>query len=131
MALQPLPPYPVFERVAPANYTLYIIIMLVVIILTVVAAIIIYNRLKANATTLITRCPVGLCVVELATGIKRCPDSSTERLRYNIATEDCTSGNYCQSDRAPCAVVGTTGTLNCSGACGDGNERCNCEKAPT
>lgn len=131
MALEPLPPYPVFERVAPAKYTLYIIIMIIVIILTVVVALIVYNKLRANATTLITRCPIGLCVIELSTGIKRCPDSSTDRLTYNIATEDCTSGNYCQSDRAPCAVNITDGTLSCGGAaCGPGNERCKCEKPP-
>lgn len=131
MSLEPLPPYPVFERVAPARYTLYVIIMLTVIILTIVAAVVVYNRLKANATTLVNRCPVGLCVVQLSTGIKRCPDSSTDRLSYNVGTEDCTSGNYCQSDRAICAVNPVTGALSCGGACGVNNERCRCEAAPT
>lgn len=131
MTLEPLPPYPVFERVPRQNYTLYIIIMLIVIVLTIVAAVLIYNRLRANAATLINRCPVGLCVIDLASGVKRCPASPTDRLAFNVATEDCTSGNFCQSARAPCAVDEATGTLNCGGACGPNNPRCNCQRAPT
>lgn len=131
MSLQPLPPYPVFERVPAERYTLYIVIMLIVIILTIVAAILIYNRLRANATTLIQRCPVGLCVIDLASGIKRCPASPTDRMTFNVATEDCTSGNYCQSARAPCAVDLASGTLNCGGACGLNNARCNCQAPPS
>ena len=130
MNLEPLPPYPVFERVVSQRYALYVLIMVIVIVLTIVVAVIVYRRLRANATTLISRCPVGLCVIELATGVKRCPASSTERLIYKVAIQDCTSGNYCQSDRAPCAVIGSSGTLNCGGACQVGNERCNCEKPP-
>lgn len=130
MNLEPLPPYPVFERVAPQRYALYVVIMVIVIILTIVVAVIVYRRLRANATTLISRCPVGLCVIELATGVKRCPDSPNDRLIYKVAIEDCTSGNYCQSDRASCAVQ-AGGVISCGGACGVGNDRCNCEKPPT
>jgi len=125
---EPLPWYPVFERVQPKDNSLYIIIIVIVVILVIVAAIIIYNVFRPGSNT-IGRCEPGLCVVDLGTGEKRCPDTDTEQLTYNIVFEDCTSSNYCQSLKAKCAVLGG-GILDCDGVCGPGNEQCRCVKRP-
>lgn len=128
-APEPLPPYPVFERTVKTDRSGYIIVLIVITIVVLIASVILYLIYRARDTVQITRCEPGLCVVNLTTGQKRCPASATEQLSYDQIFEGCTSGNYCQSDRAPCSVL-AGGVLNCRGVCGPGNDLCNCQKAP-
>lgn len=128
--MEPIPRYPVFERVPRRDNSVLIITMIIVTILIAAIAIVVYAVFRNRDTVAVSRCEPGLCVVELATGVKRCPESLTDRLIYNNIFEDCTSANYCQSSQAPCAVL-AGGVLDCTGVCGVGNEQCNCEKAPT
>lgn len=125
---EPFPYYPVFERVRPKDNSIWIIIIIIMVILSIVAAIIIYNISKPGSNT-VGRCPAGICVVDIGSGKKTCPSDDSIRLTYNIAFQDCTSGNYCQSKRAPCAVL-AGGILNCDGVCGDGNNECSCVPRP-
>lgn len=126
---QPLPRYPVFERVVQRDRSIYIIILIVVIVIFAITALVVYLAYRDANAVLVTRCEPGLCVVNLTTGEKRCPATLTDQLTYDQVFEDCTSGNYCQSDRAPCSIL-ANGTLNCRGVCGTGNTLCRCQKAP-
>jgi hypothetical protein len=128
--LEPLPPYPVFSREPQRNNGLLIITLIIVTIIFAAICLVVYAVFRNRDTVLVTRCEPGLCVVTLATGEKRCPNNDTEQLTYSTIFEDCTSGNYCQSERAPCAVL-AGGVLNCKGVCGGGNELCRCEAAPS
>jgi len=124
-----LPPYPVFDRVPRRDKSIYIIILIILVIMIALACLILYNIYRNRDTIQITRCPAGLCVVNLSSGVKRCPNSLTEQLSYDQVFEDCSSSNYCQSDRAPCSVR-AGGTLSCDGVCGAGNDNCNCAPRP-
>lgn len=124
-----LPKYPIFERVVKRDNSIYIIILIVITILVAVGAFILYLIYRNRDTRQITRCEPGLCVINLTTGEKRCPASLTEQMSYDQVFEDCTSSNYCQSEKNSCAVL-ANGTLNCRGVCGAGNEKCRCQKPP-
>jgi hypothetical protein len=128
--LEPLPPNPVFERVVKPNYSLYIILMVVIVMIVILAAVVVYAVFGKPRATAVNKCEPGLCAVTLATGVKRCPPDNSTQLAYDPIFEDCTSANYCQSPKAPCAVNVSNGTLNCGGFCGTGNNTCNCQKAP-
>lgn len=124
-----LPRYPVFERKAKQSNNAIVITMIIVVILVIVTAIIVYAAFRNSLTAVKNVCEPGLCAVNISTGQKRCPSSTTEQIEYDTVFEDCTSSNYCQSQRAPCAVQ-TNGTLNCRGVCGVGNNKCPCQPAP-
>ncbi len=124
-----LPRYPVFERVPKKDYGGYIIILITITILVIVGSLILYGIYRNDSSRLISRCEAGLCAVNISTGVKRCPANSTDQLSYDLAFEDCTSRNYCQSRRASCSLL-ANGTLNCKGVCGAGNEQCNCIPPP-
>jgi len=128
--LEPLPPSIAFERVKPGRFNFLVVTCIILVLLSIVAGLIAYAVLRNRSAVNITRCEPGLCVVNTNTGVKRCPSSDTERLTYSSLSEDCTSSNYCQSQKVPCAVL-AGGTLNCGGNCGVGNNTCNCQKAPT
>lgn len=128
--VEPLPRYPVFERKVKTDNTGIIIVLIIVIVLIAAIAIVVYAVFHTRPSKIVTRCEPGLCVVTLATGVKRCPGSTTEQLIYDQIFEDCTSRNYCQSQQAPCSTL-AGGILNCNGNCGPGNDQCNCAKAPT
>lgn len=123
------PRYPVFERKPKKTNNALIITMIIVVVLIIVTSIIVYAAFRNNLTNVRNVCEPGLCVVNIGTGQKRCPSSTTEQLEYDVVFEDCTSSNFCQSQRAPCAVQ-TNGTLNCRGVCGVGNNKCSCQPAP-
>lgn len=127
MSLEPLPPYPAFSREIKRSNAALIITLIIVAVLFIVVALIVYLVFKTRAAIVINRCEPGLCVVTLANGEKRCPNTNDEQLSYTIAFEDCTSRNYCQSSKAPCAVL-AGGVLDCHGVCGAGNDQCNCLK---
>jgi hypothetical protein len=126
---EPLPAYPVFIRKPEKSNAGLIITLIIITIMAIVIAVIIYQVFKVRNTRTIARCEHGLCVINLLTGEKRGKDSETERLAYLQGTEDCTSKSYCQSNRAPCAVL-AGGVLDCDGVCGPGNPQCRCEKSP-
>lgn len=126
---EPLPRYPVFERVPQKNNYGLTIAMIIMVILVIVTCVIIYAIYGKGTGTVINQCEPGLCVIDLATGQKICPTSNTQQLTYTPVFQDCTSANYCQSRKAPCAVT-ASGTLNCNGYCGIGNDKCNCQAAP-
>lgn len=126
---EPFPEYPIFIRQVKPNNSWLIIIIIIVVLLVITACIVIYAIFRNTATSSIGRCEPGLCVITLATGVKNCPSSNTQQLTYDIVLQDCTSANYCQSTKAPCAVL-AGGTLNCAGVCGPDNPSCNCQKKP-
>lgn len=125
----PLRPNPVFLREKYPIYSWTVIIFVSLIILAIVTAIIVYAILRTRRSKNINRCEPGLCAFRYDNGIKRCPSNPNERLPYSPVFEGCTSRNYCQDERAPCAVL-AGGVLNCDGVCGAGNEACLCEEAP-
>ena len=127
--VEPFPRYPAFERVVKRDNSFYYIMFIVIIVLVLITAIVVYSIFRNRTFRNIYRCEPGLCVVNLDTGDKRCPTTNDEMLVYDFVFEDCTSKDYCQSAKAPCAVLGN-GTLNCDGDCGTGNQQCKCQKSP-
>ena len=124
-----LPRYPVFFREKKKDNSILVIMMIVIVIIAIVTAVIIYLTQKPDSTNTVGRCEPGLCVVNLGTGIKTCPDSTTEQLEHDIVFEVCSSESYCQDAKAPCAIL-QGGTLNCDGVCGPGNPTCRCAPRP-
>ena len=125
-----MPRYPIFERVPKKNESGVIILIIIMVVMAIVIAIIVYVIFRPGTGTVVNRCEPGLCVITLATGVKTCPSDNTTQLAYNTVFQDCTSANYCQSARALCGAL-AGGILNCDGACGVGNNQCNCQAAPT
>jgi|SRR5579885_130730 len=117
--------YPVFDRQVKKDNSAIIIIIIIIVILVIVLAVNAYAIFRPQSSLGAGQCEVGLCAVSFATGVKRCPSTATGQVQYNIGFEDCTSANYCQSPKAPCAVL-KNGTLDCTGVCGTGNPQCNC-----
>ena len=54
--------------------------------------------------TNIDQCPPGQCVLDLQTGLKRCPELVTSKLTYNKVEEACTRVNFCDYKAIPYAV---------------------------
>lgn len=125
----PLHPNPVFLREKTPVYSWTVIIFVTLIVIAILAAVTIYAILRARRVRNVNRCEAGLCAFRYDTGEKRCPSSEIERLTFNPIFEGCSSGNYCQDERAPCAVL-PGGVLNCDGVCGSGNQECACVEAP-
>lgn len=128
-AVVALEPNPVFTREQRPRYAWAAIITTTIIMLSIITALIVYAVFRDRRSKSISRCEPGLCVIRYDTGLKRCPNSTTERLVFNPAFEGCTSKSYCQDEGAPCAVL-PGGVLDCTGVCGSGNETCACEAAP-
>lgn len=124
-----LPRYPVFERKKDKDNSALIIAIIIIVILVLVVAAIVYIIRRPIDTSTVGRCEPGLCVVNIGTGIKTCPDSDDEQLTYDIVFDVCTSRSYCQDIKAGCAVL-AGGTLNCDGVCGPGNPQCSCVPRP-
>jgi hypothetical protein len=122
--------YPTFERKAKQDNNALIIITVILVIIVIIGAIIVYAVFRPVNALGSGICEPGVCACSVATGVKRCPANSTSQVTYNIAFEVCTSENFCQDTRLPCAVL-KDGTLNCLGNCGDGNSGCRCAKSPT
>jgi len=122
--------YPVFDRKPKKDNSGYIIVMIIIIIVAIALGIVVYAIYRPTSETALAQCLPGVCAVNLGSGVKRCPASNSASVTYDIVFEACTSGNYCQSTKAPCAVkIG--GTLDCNGVCGPGNDQCNCDPHPT
>lgn len=121
--------YPVFERIPKKENAWFIIILISLVVIAIVVGIVIYAIYRPESTAIIGRCEPGLCVVNIASGRKTCPASTTERLEYDIVFETCSSASYCQAPEVPCAVL-ANGTLDCDGICGSGNSECNCNPRP-
>ncbi len=128
--MEPFPRYPVFDRVAKQNVDAIIIAMIIILIIVIAFAVVAYSIYRPTAQSSIAQCEPGLCAVNIGTGVKRCPAANTGQVIYDAVFEDCTSKNYCQSTKAPCAVL-PGGTLNCNGVCGPNNDECNCAPEPT
>jgi hypothetical protein len=122
--------YPTFNRMIKRDNTWITIMIIVIIVLVITLAINLYAIFRGQSLIAAGTCSAGLCAVSIATGVKRCPSTSTGVVQYNIGFEDCTSQNYCQSPLLPCAVL-QNGNLNCNGNCGSGNNLCRCAKIPS
>ncbi len=72
-----------------------------------------------TASALIGQCPAGQCVVDIATGFKRCAENPTSKLTYNMNEEACTRLNFCDYVEIPYAVRSDGSAIS--------NE---CEKSP-
>ena len=57
-----------------------------------------------EASALIGQCPPGQCVLDISTGLKRCPQNPTSKMTYNIIEEACTKINSCDYIPLPYAV---------------------------
>lgn len=130
MSTVPLERYPVFERKTPQDNNGLIIVVIIIVIFVIIGAIIVYAVFHPINSLGSGLCETSLCAVNITTGVKRCPANSSDSITYNIALEECTSQNYCQGKKTPCAVL-QNGSLNCTGVCGSGNEGCRCVKSPT
>ena len=128
--MEPLPRYPVFDRVVKRDISGLTITLIIILILVITFAIVAYAIFRPTAQSSIAQCEPGLCAVNIGSGVKRCPATATGQVIYDLVFEDCTSRNYCQSKKAPCAVQ-PGGTLNCNGVCGTNNNECNCAPKPT
>lgn len=124
-----IPRYPVFTRAQLKDNSIWIIMLIVLVIMFITAAVIFYASFRKRGFNSISRCEPGLCVVTYSTGTKLCPDSLTERLTFRAGLQGCSSSNYCQDEKAPCAVL-PGGVLNCNGVCGTGNDNCACQAIP-
>jgi hypothetical protein len=121
--------YPVFDRQLKRDNSWITIMIIVIIILVIALAINIYAIFRPQSQLASASCSPGLCAVNFATGDKRCPSTATGVVQFNQGFEDCTSANYCQSSKAPCAVL-QDGSLNCNGVCGANNTQCRCAAKP-
>ena len=52
----------------------------------------------------IGQCPPGQCVINITSGIKRCPQNTTNKLTYDSRNEACTRLEYCDYKKLPYAV---------------------------
>ena len=57
-----------------------------------------------SASSLIGQCPPGQCVLDISTGLKRCPQNPTSKMTYNIIEEACTKINSCDYIPLPYAA---------------------------
>ena len=69
-------------------------------------------------------CPEGECAIDLATGVKRCPENQNVRVVYNRGYESCSQKFFCTSDKLPFAVL-TSGETDNFGVCEPG-DICRC-----
>ena len=74
-------------------------------------------------------CNKGECVVNLTTGLKKCPEKSQSVLYYNSTQQVCSPKNSCPS-QVPYALNGD-GSVNKYGVCENSKQVCSCTKEVT
>lgn len=70
------------------------------------------------------RCPPGACETNLSTGVKTCPDNSTDSLIYDPSQSICNSQFLCDNPVTPFAIQ-SDGSTNNNGVC-ESNISCRC-----
>ncbi len=107
-----------------SGWTLIVITLVVFII---IIAIIIFYSINSRTTGSVNEkfCPPNLCSVSVISGLKTCPDVEGGQVTQNPALEYCSSRNFCQNSRFPCALL-PDGSTDCRGECGPNNENCPC-----
>lgn len=119
-------------KTGPPDTTGWLILAVVVVVLAIFFAWLIYTLYRdANSADVVQRCSPGLCKFSILTGVKTCPNpGDTLGVRVTAGSEFCTSENYCQNEPFNCAVQ-LDQSVNCTGVCGPGNDRCRCVRDPT
>jgi hypothetical protein len=76
------------------------------------------NRNVLTYASDIGQCPPGQCVINISSGVKRCPQNTTNKLTYDTRNEACTRLDYCDYKKLPYAV--NTNGKTTSNACEPG-----------
>lgn len=130
------PPQPISERngprpiVVPGNpWPDYIIVFISIFLILLAFTYIIYliKNTPPN-TNARRRCALGLCITNIYTGEKICPQDSTTSLDIDPTFETCNSPFACESTLTPYALR-SDGSTNNFGACEPGVQ-CRCLQLP-